>query len=208
MQKIYIGLAALAVAGVILIGVFGGNKNQEQGQINNQKNGIVNPSGSYSINELFAMNRPMKCSWKENATGDSDVTNIIYINGKKFYQDVTMGDIGHSFTISNGEYLYIWNDFNDAASKIKNTGAETGINSEQGNTGQEQKKDFVCESWSPDDSIFNPPQNKNFQDVTDEMNKAFDGVDKENIKQQVCDSCQNAPTQELKDLCLENAQCL
>jgi hypothetical protein len=29
----------------------------------------------------------------------------------------------------------------------------------------------------------------------------------ENAKQQICDSCQNAPTQELKDACLENAQC-
>jgi hypothetical protein len=42
------------------------------------------------------------------------------------------------------------------------------------------------------------------------MNQAFQGMDEgssEKVKQQVCDSCQNAPTQELKDACLKNAEC-
>jgi hypothetical protein len=121
-----------------------------------------------------------------------------------------MGDIGHAYTINDGEYLYIWNDFNGAASKIKNTGAKTDIKPGQETVGLDQKKDFVCESWSADASIFNPPQGKNFQDVTEEMNQAFQGMDEGSLKkakQQVCDSCQNAPTQELKDACLKNAQC-
>jgi hypothetical protein len=217
MKKIYVGLGVLVLVGAVLVGVFWkksgnqpANTNQEQGQVNNQANGTVNPSGSYSINELFTMNRPMKCSWKESTTGDKDVTNIIYISGKKFYQDVTMGDIGHAYTISNGEYLYIWNDFSGAASKMKITETETGIKTGQGTAEQEQKKDFICESWSPDNSFFNPPQGKDFKDVTEEMNQTVQGVnggDLETAKQQICDSCQNAPTQELIDACLENAQC-
>jgi hypothetical protein len=98
------------------------NLAQDQVKENNPTGDIVNPSGEYTINELLTMNKPLKCTWKDSAAGDKDVSNIIYINGKKFYQDVTMGDIGHSFTVSDGDYLYIWNDFNDMASKIKNTG--------------------------------------------------------------------------------------
>ncbi len=219
MQKIYIGLGILVLAGAVLAGVFWkksdnqpANINQEQSQVNNQANETINPSGSYSINELFAMNKPMKCAWKESAAGDKDVTNIIYIDGKKFYQDVTMSDIGHAFTINNGEYLYIWNDFNDMASKIKNTGAETetGIKPTQGTAEQDQKKDFICENWTADNSVFIPPQDKTFKDVTAEMQQAVQGINEgglEKAKQQICDSCQNAPTQELKDACLKNAEC-
>jgi hypothetical protein len=32
-------------------------------------------------------------------------------------------------------------------------------------------------------------------------------VDLEKAKQQVCDLCEGAPTQELKDQCLANSQC-
>ncbi len=233
MKNVHVGLMVLVIAGAILTGIFWKNsdnkiinenqeqnqnqeknqnqkQNQDQNQVNNQASEIINPSGLYSINELFIMNKPMKCAWKENATGDKDVTNIIYISGKKFYQDVAMSDIGHGFTINNGEYLYIWNDFNDAASKIKNTEAETGKPA-QGTAELEQKKDFICENWPVDDSIFNPPQDRNFQDVTEEMNQAFEGMSEgslENSKQQICDLCQNAPTQELKDICLKSAKCV
>ncbi len=226
MQKIYIGLGVLVIAGAVLVGVYGkglfnqpatindaiNNQNQEQnqGQIDNQATGTVNPSGSYSINELFIMNRPMKCTWKESLIEGREVTNIIYINGKKYYQDVTMSDIGHAYTIGNGEYLYIWNDFSGAASKMKITETETGIKPGQGTAGLDQKKDFVCENWSADDSVFNPPQGKDFKDVTEEMQQVVQGMnegDLEKAKQQVCDLCQGAPTQELKDKCLENSQC-
>ena len=231
MQKIYLGLAAVAITGVVLTGVFFGKtgnqpapanpvnsaKNgQDQGQtttnqVNTQAAETINPSGSYSVNELFNMKRPMKCTWKESATGDKDVTNIIYINGKKFYQGVTMGDIGHSYTISNGEYLYIWNDFTDAASKMKYTEAEANAKpgQAQGTAGMDQKRDFVCENWTADDSIFIPPQGKNFKDVTEEMTQSFQDL-KDNsgsIKKQACDRCANAPSQELIDACLQNMEC-
>jgi len=154
----------------------------DQGQINNQTNGTVNPSGQYSINELLTMNKPMKCSWKESTTGDKDVNNIIYINGKKFYQDVTMGDLGHSFTIYDGDYLYIWSDFNNVASKMKNTEAKTNLKTGQAGGGMEQKKDFICEKWTVDNSVFIPPKDKDFKDVTEEMNQAVEGWEKMVLK--------------------------
>jgi hypothetical protein len=185
------------------------NQEQDQAQANDQEAGITNPSGSYSINELFNMKRPMKCTWKESVTGDSDVSNLIYLSGKKFYQDVTMGDIGHGFSIFDGEYLYIWNDFNEMASKMKNTEATTASKPGQGNAGMDQKKDFVCESWVADNSVFIPPANKNFKDMTEEMGQAMGemGQNADKYKEQACEMCLKAPTQELRDECLANAQC-
>jgi hypothetical protein len=190
------------------------NSEQNQAQVSNQSNETVNPSGQYSINELLTMNKPLKCTWKESATGDSDVTNIMYIDGKKFYQDVTMNDLGHSFTISDGDWLYIWNDFNDMASKMKYTEVQTNLKPGQekapANTAMEQKKDFLCENWTVDNSVFNPPQGKNFKDVTGELNQALQESGQEGLekaKQQMCELCQKAPDQETKDKCLENAQC-
>jgi hypothetical protein len=216
MKKIYLGLGVVVIAGATLAGVFwkkSDNKlagtSQGQNQTNNQTAESVNPSGSYSINELFNMKRPIKCTWKESATGDKDVTNIIYINGKKFYQDVTMGDVGHVYTISDGVYLYIWNDFSGAASKMKIAETETGINAKQESAGMDQKKDFVCENWSADNSVFNLPSGKTFKDVTEEMTEAVQDLQEnsEEYKQQACDACKNAPSQELIDQCFESMQC-
>jgi hypothetical protein len=220
-MKLVAGLGIAIVAGVVIYSVVGkgltnNSSVEKQGgdsskTSNSKSSDTVNPSGSYSINELLTMNKPLKCTWKESASGDKDVTNLIYINGMKFYQDVTMADIGHSFTISDGDYLYIWSDFNDVASKIKNTGAKTNLKTDQGAAGQEQKKDFLCEKWTVDNSVFKPPQDKNFKDVTDEMNEGFKEMGEsgglEKAKQQMCDLCQNAPDQEAIDNCLKNAEC-
>jgi hypothetical protein len=214
MKKKFLLIGATAVivaAGLIYYSVSKGKQNQ--GKENNQAVGVENPSGEYSINELLTINKPLKCTWKESTTGDKDVTNIIYISGKKFYQDVTMSDIGHSFTISDGDYLYIWNDFNEMASKMKNseikTSAVPGQEKTKETTGQEQKRNFVCEKWTVDASIFIPPTNKNFKDITEEMNQAVQNLQQnsDEYKKQACDSCRNAPTQELIDSCLENMQC-
>ena len=229
MPKKHLSLAVLLLVSTILISGCGkkpanqaapvnnapDNQNQEQNQaqVENKTTETVNPSGSYTINELFTMNRPMKCAWKES-TAEGDVTNIIYINGKKFYQDVTMSDVGHSFAISNGEYLYIWNDFTSAASKMKFDDIKATTESEpekpQDSAGLDQKRDFICEKWTVNEAIFTPPQDKNFKDVSEEMNQAVQELNNgglEKTKQQVCDLCQGAPTPELKDQCLTNAQC-
>lgn len=191
------------------------NKDQEQNQANNQTGDTVNPTGEYSTNELLTMNKPLKCTWKESATGDSDVTNIIYIDGKRFYQDVTMGDVGHSYAISDGEYLYTWNDFTDVASKMnikeieQNTQPTQAQAPTKGNAGLEQKRNFLCEKWSVDSSVFTPPAGKNFKDVTAEMGKAAQELQQNSgdYKQQICDMCAQAPTEELRKACLGDTQC-
>lgn len=223
MQKKHLSLAVLLFVTAVLISGCTkkpGNQSanvkgeQDQNQASNQATGMVNPSGEYSINELFTLNKPIKCTWKESLSQGQEVTNILYLNGKKFYQDVTMGDTGHAYTVSNGEYLYIWNDFNNVASKMKFTEIKTspqpGEEKSKATAGLDQKHNFVCENWSVDDSIFNPPQDKNFKDITGEMEQAVEGLKDENLekaKQQVCDLCQKAPNQEAKDECLKNAQC-
>jgi len=184
MDKKFLSIGVLAVA-VVAAGIYfassGGTPEENQsleGENNNQTAGTVNPSGEYSINELLAMNRPMKCTWKESLTGEEEITNTIYINGKRFYQEVIMGDVGRVYTVSDGDYLYIWNDFTDAASKIKLSEMEASAGSGQTEdaAGLEQKRDFVCESWTADNSIFNPPQGKNFEDITEEIKRAAEGL--------------------------------
>ena len=190
------------------------NQSQNQNQGGNQAAEQINPSGSYSINELFTMNKPMKCTWKESLNQGAEVTNILYLKGKKFYQDVTMGDLGHAYTLSDGEYFYMWNDFNTVATKFKNTEikatTEAGAEKTNDSAGLEQKRDFLCENWSADDSLFIPPQDKNFKDMTEEMTQATQQMKEtgvENAKKQMCDLCQKAPDQKTKDDCLKNAGC-
>jgi hypothetical protein len=210
MQKKYLGLVGFLIFSTILLSGCGTNLNKQlntsnQGQTVGKPTEVINPSGEYTINELFAMNRPMKCTWKESGE-KSDVTNIIYLNGKKMCQDVTMGDAGHSYMVSDGEWLFMWNDFTGMASKMKITEIGTGITPGQGKTngtaGMDQKRDFVCESWKVDNSVFEPPKDKSFKDVTEEMTQAVSEIKNgglEKAKQQMCDLCSKAPSQELKD---------
>lgn len=192
--------------------VTGQNQNQNQGS--NQAASQLSPSGSYTINELFTMNKPLKCTWKQSLEQGAEVTNVLYISGKKFYQDVTMGDIGHAYTISDGEYLYTRNDFSGTASKFKITETkatgETGQAKTNDSAMLEQKRDFICENWTADSSLFIPPQDKNFQDLTEEMiqptqQQKQSGL--EDAKKRMCDLCQSVTVQKTRDECLKNAGC-
>ncbi|HOZ36761.1 MAG TPA: hypothetical protein PLR18_02940 [bacterium] len=188
---------------------------ESQASNENQSAAVDYPTGEYTINELLTMNKPLKCTWKESLTGAGEVTNVIYISGQKFYQDVTMGDMGHAYTISDGEYLYIWNDFTNTASKMnfqemqKISQPDSGSVPPANTNTMEQARNFVCEKWSVDNSLFTLPGDKNFQDLTKEMGQAAQDLQKNSAqnKNQACDFCRQAPTQELIDECLENAQC-
>jgi len=226
MKTKHLALAVLLLATAILISGCGNKPvvqtgvqnnavtNQNQNQNTNPAAELINPSGSYSINELFTMNKPLKCTWKQSLEQGAEVTNTLYLNGKKFYQDVTMGDIGHAYTISDGEYIYTWNDFSPTASKFKITPPKPGAEAGQGNTndsaGLEQKRDFVCANWSVDDSLLTPPKDKNFQDQTQAMTQPTEQPKQtglEDAKKRMCDLCQSAPDQKTKDDCLKNAGC-
>lgn len=186
-----------------------GDESQEVAN-NQPSDSIQNPSGEYTILELLNMKKPMKCSWKQEATKGDEVTNIMYLDNGKFYQDVTMGDMGHAYTINDGEYLYIWNDFTNLANKIKADDAAAGTGTpEQGQTGLNLKHDFVCENWSVDSSVFKVPADKNFEDITEEMTGVVKDLQEnsDKYKQQACDMCRKAPTQELIDNCLQGAEC-
>ncbi len=182
-----------------------GNNNQVQV---NQEEGVVIPSGEHTINELIDRKRPMKCSWSEQATNGSEVSNVIYINGEKFYQDVTVGDLGHSYAVSDGQYVYTWNSFTSTAVKINLK--EVRNISEQGGTLKTNNDvlgrthNFVCEKWSGDNSIFVPPTDKDFKDMNQQMEQAEQNIDN---YEQACELCKRASTKELREQCAKNFGC-
>lgn len=216
------GLAVLA-AGAGAYFIFSGGDNRSAGsflplgagqdQTQNQSQLAVNPSGAYTINELLAMNRPMKCAWKQSLEEGAEVTNIIYIDGEKFYQEVAMGDIGRAYTVSDGKYLYIWNDFTPAASKINIKEAEkqsqSGRQETSGAADLEQQRDFVCEKWTADNAKFVPPSGKQFADITEEMTQMMGDLQENSgeYKQQACDMCRQAPSPELVEECMRSMGC-
>lgn len=189
--------------------------NQPSANENNQNApaDLSDVSGSYSINQLMTMNKPMKCTWKD-ATADSEVTNVLYIQGKKFRQDVTMGDLGKAFTVSDGEYVYIWNDFTGAATKFKIDEISNDKSDQQAandnSAGLEQPRNFSCAAWTVDNSVFSIPTDKTFKDATEDLKQAVEQssiTDVDKAKQQLCDLCNSAPEGEARQQCLTNAQC-
>ncbi|HPI67565.1 MAG TPA: hypothetical protein PKZ16_03460, partial [bacterium] len=164
-------------------------------------------------NQLLMMKKPLKCTWNEEETGAGKVSNVMYINGEKFYQDVTVGEMGHSYALNDGEYIYTWNDFNSQATKVsiklaeKSSTVMTNRENSDG-YGLEQRRTFTCEEWSVDNNIFVLPLDKDFKDMNEQVEQTVNKMEQEaDAYKQVCDMCTRASTKQLRDDCAKKFGC-
>ena len=205
MRKKFLGLIVLGLIVALSISACG----KKSVQISEQAEKDDVPRGEYSINDLLTMNKPMKCKWQESLTEGGEVTNEIYIDGRKFYQAVKMDEIGNFYSLSDGEYIYFWNDYSAVASKMKidelESKAEPKGETESQNVDLDKRLDFVCERWTLDKSVFDLPAGKDFKDVTQEIGEMMEEL--QINTDEICDMCLSAPTAELQAECLRNAGC-
>ena len=69
-------------------------------------------TSSFSLRDLIAKNIPQKCTWSNNTDGVQSNGTIV-ISGKKFKQDTNVKQDGFDYighTVSDGTYLYTWQD--------------------------------------------------------------------------------------------------
>jgi hypothetical protein len=178
---------------------------------NGDSDGGQSLGGKTTISKLLTSGKSLKCTFIDNIDSDNTLSETVYIAGKKFRIDVLMSAIeGYEFhMISDGIWVYTWNSMTDKGSKF-NADELNGVKPK--NAGQQgadlnKEMEFDCKSWVATSSMFELPSDIEFTDDTAELKDAVENFDVEKTTEQVCSMCANAPTEELREQCRENAQC-
>lgn len=134
-------------------------------------------SGAKSLKELIAAGIPQKCTFSSNDDSGKN-EGISYVAGGKVRADITNTISGKTTTqhmISDNKTSYIWQEGDKNGFKMTVTESETTATSAPVGTGREavssgsdlnQKADYKCSAWIPDDSLFTPPSNVSFTDYS------------------------------------------
>jgi hypothetical protein len=106
------------------------------------------------------------------------VSGTLHVAGKKFRQESVTTDaktqaLSQSYSLSDGESVYTWGAMMGGKGvKISMSSLEnmiTGTPSEtpsQVNAVLDQQYQYQCEAWTADDSLFVPPTNITFSDMS------------------------------------------
>jgi hypothetical protein len=221
MRKNFFVYVVLSILAISLSGC--GKKTDTSNQnTSNQPEASQEESFSGSLKDLINGGKTLKCTWQSSQDDSGQISGTIYIKGKKFKQDITFKnpetdeDSGVEIdfhSVSDGEWVYSW---------TSNTpGKGTKMNLSQFETQQEQsdsnttmvdmtkENNYTCLPWSISDSEFVPPADVEFKDITQEMQGLQENAaaDLEKAKETVCNMCDQAPDEETRMQCRQNAGC-
>lgn len=154
----------------------GGGGQQQQQKKNEQKN--------LSLKDVFGRGDAYMCTYKAQ---DSEVT--VYAKGEKLRVEGMSLDAttqGSGGMINDGEWIYIWNDENKEGMKynlevlkelnqdVESEEVENYQNPEEWAKEVENEYDVKCEPTAISDNRFSPPENVDFKDLTEMLQKAQD----------------------------------
>ena len=129
---------------------------------------------SGSAKELMARGGNNKCTFTQEVE-NSKSTGTVYISGQKlrgdFKSDVTAAGVNmsvESYMISDGEFMYTWSSMMPTGFKVKivdTSATATTAPSSQQSFDSNQKLEYSCVSWTPDESQFMLPATITFKEI-------------------------------------------
>jgi hypothetical protein len=196
------------------------DQNTNNQNVNNEQSGTGEETFLGSLKDLMDGGKSLKCTWKSNEEDKNEIDGTLYIQGKKFRQDVSFNNTGGEegglkmefHAISDGEWAYTWNsNVPDKGSKMKLSELEKG-KAETTNgalVDTAKQNNYTCLPWTVDDSEFVPPAGMVFEDITAEAQDFQENAsaNAEAAKKMICDACEKAPEGAAKDQCRANAKC-
>jgi hypothetical protein len=196
MNKTYIIFGAVVIALVALFVVMQNRTSAPSVVVpdrnvgDGQKTGTMDTSGNapmqmkHSVRELIGMaNQNMKCTFAVNDPARGTVTNgTTYTSAGKVRTESVVnasGKIDTSYSIVDGDTMYVWGD--SMPEGMKMSLSKIQAMSEQVPQGQttpaddiDTKYDYTCNAWSADSSLFTPPANVTFNDMSAMMEQMED----------------------------------
>lgn len=139
-------------------------------------------SGLRSISDLISEGIPQKCTYS-TTDGASTTEGTTYVSGKKVrgdFSNTLNGSVTMGHMISDGETTYVWNEgekqglmmpiSNSQAANEPNMSSESSQQVSEAREGSlNQKANYSCSAWVPDDSMFVPPTTVKFIDLSEIM---------------------------------------
>ena len=190
-------IAALAIGGGVYYAKKAKQAQQAQENTNVQATASSNTTASSTENNgqgtfktFLSLNKDLTCTFS-GAEGSNSVKGIVYVSGSNMRADTTMTGTTTSreaHIIRNGDAMMMWSGTQgikmsvsdiDAASAKANSSA-----SAQGSVDLNQKVNYNCVPWTPDQAQFSAPTAIKFLDMS-ALLKASTGIQaqlKNNIK--------------------------
>lgn len=170
-------LLAIAAA-VILLLATGGLYLFSQNKSATKTSGSPTPTKAEnktsSLLDLLNLGKNQRCTFKTTVS-NAVTEGVVYIAAGKMRNDFTVTTNGKKSTmymIRNGEDNYIWGGDMEKGIKMKLSLEELSSNSKASQyVNPNQKVDYSCDSWNVDQSVFMPPSNVEFTDLSGLMPK-------------------------------------
>ena len=162
-----------------------------------------------NVNDILSAGINQKCT--ATKTGEGAFTEVVYMIGKDMRADINMHDNGVSLethSIKAGDWFYSWTSMAPQGTKYKWTEIPKPDFTPKTSGKVETDISYNCVAWAADSSVLQVPANINFVDMTDQIKGAATGTTLAGgNKAQMCAYCQNAPTEEDKNTCLQQLGC-
>jgi len=145
--------------------------------------------GMMSLKEIMALGRSQKCTFAYSNPDSGKTSGTSYISGKNVRTDFTITDTENKVTeggmIMVDSTMYTWTDQDKKGVKMEITeNLEESIQEEIKDTewnkeymSPDEKLDYNCTGWNEDHSVFAPPADIEFMDLSEQM-KVFEDLQK------------------------------
>lgn len=206
-KNLFIGIAVLLLLGG---GYFYFSKSPAS-PIKKATSGLIKGN----IQDLFEKGTNMTCTFKY-VEDENTSEGTIYVSGKKMRGNFSLrqadGAAFASNVIRDETYGYTWMEGQAQGTKIKiETSEEILEESSENNKKNElfaldnKDIDYDCKPWSVDNSMFTPPTNVKFQDISSQVKqmKEVTGLEAESQ----CDSCTQFTNKMAREQCLQAYEC-
>jgi len=166
-----------------------------------------------SLFDLVKLGKNIRCTY--SSSGESgESSGSTFVSGNKARSDFTAttndGKKFESYSITDGDWIYIWTSQSDQGTKMKIS--EVTANENKPDTSKlgevNSAFDYKCSPWIPDSSKFILPTNVTFVDFTETMKNLQEQADKmkEGLKG-MCGTCDLAGSPEKIAKCKESLGC-
>lgn len=175
--------ALIVAAAVIILALLGGAAYLKLSKSSTNQKGTekaatpttsANATNNTTLAGLLALGQNLRCSFNFNGTGGTSTQGTFYLSNGNLRGDFVVKNTDGKETqmnmIRNGDENYIWGPSLPTGIKMKLSFDKLATN-EQANqfASLNQKTNYTCVPWGADSSMFNPPSNVSFTDVTSMM---------------------------------------
>ena len=179
---------------------------------NTSNQSTVPPGENTSINELLKLDRTAECTFSyQKDDNESQTSGTIYIDKERmsgnFAYTLPNQPTKSSSIIRDTDFQYVWDQETKKGIKTSLASLEQTLDNAQNDApqanddavNQDQKFDFDCKNWNVDEAKFNPPNDVEFTDYSQQLQQLQDS--QEGVQQNLNQACAAIPDAAARAAC-------